>query len=363
MHRSYMSRALALAARGLGTAAPNPAVGAVIVSGRRIIAEGWHEAAGKPHAEVVALQRAGAAAHGADLYVTLEPCCHHGRTPPCTEAILAAGISRVFYACSDPDPRVAGGGHEILAAGGCEVFRGPMTQAARDLNQAYFKHKTTGLPHLTLKMAATLDGKAATSTGQSQWITGPQARRQVHLMRSRTQILMVGVGTVLADDPGLTARLEGKWHRCDALIVDSSARTPPQARALQRDDGTACFIACTQSADPGRVAVLQQAGAQIITVPEQGGRLDLSELMHMLGSRDVMSVLCEGGPTLAAGLLAETLVDEAVFFIAPKLLGDGISAVADFGVRDLGSALSLYAVEMRRFGPDMMVRGRICSPD
>jgi diaminohydroxyphosphoribosylaminopyrimidine deaminase / 5-amino-6-(5-phosphoribosylamino)uracil reductase len=363
MHRSYMRRALALAERGLGRTAPNPAVGAVVVSDGRIIAEGWHQAAGGPHAEAVALQQAGDAARAADLYVTLEPCCHQGRTPPCTKAILAAGIRRVFYACSDSDPRVAGHGHRALAQGGCEVFRGPMSQAARDLNRAYFKHKATGLPHLTLKMATTLDGRAATSAGQSQWITGPEARRHVHLMRSQAQLLMIGVGTVLADDPGLTSRLEGDGHHCDALIVDTAAQTPPQARALQRPDGTACFIACSEAADPGRIAALQQAGAQVITLPEQDRRVNLAELMRTLGSRDTMSILCEGGPTLAAALLSQALADEMVFFIAPKLLGDGIGAVADLGVRDLDTALTLEIVDMQQFGPDLMLRGRTCLPD
>lgn len=362
MHRSYMRRALRLAERGLGRTAPNPAVGAVVVSEGHITAEGWHQAAGALHAEAVALRQAGAAARAADLYVTLEPCCHHGRTPPCTEAILDAGIKRVFYACSDSDPRVAGQGHRVLAEGGCEVFRGPMSQAARDLNRAYFKHKATGLPHLTLKMATTLDGRAATSAGQSQWITGPEARRHVHLMRSRAQLLMVGIGTVLVDDPGLTTRLEGDWHHCDALIVDSAARTPPQARALQRADGTACLIACAEGADPNRIAALQQAGAQVITLPEHAGRVNLAELMRTLGSRDIMSILCEGGPTLAAALLADALVDEVVFFIAPKLLGDGPGAVGDFGVQDLDSALTLEIVDMQQFGTDIMVRGRTCLP-
>ena len=360
MHRAYMRRALGLAALGLGTTAPNPAVGAVVVRDGRIVGEGYHRAAGQPHAEPIALQAAGSLARGADLYVTLEPCCHHGRTPPCTEAILEAGIRRVFYACADPDPRCSGCGHAALVQGGCEVFVGPMTHGATYLNRAYSKHKATGLPYLTLKMAMTADGRVATDDGESKWITGPEARRVVHTMRSHAQVLMVGVGTMLADDPSLTTRIDGEGHHCDALIVDTSARTPATARALNRDDGTKCSIACTEAALPA-AENLRTAGAELLALPEADGHVDLSALMRELGNRDIMSVLCEGGPTLAGALIAEQLVDEVVLFIAPKLLGQGPSPLRDIGVETLSGALELDVRETRMVGADMMLRGTLCS--
>ncbi len=360
MHRAYMRRALSLAALGLGTTAPNPAVGAVVVRDDRIVGEGYHRAAGQPHAEPIALQAAGTQARGADLYVTLEPCCHHGRTPPCTEAILQAGIRRVFYACADPDPRCSGGGHAALVHGGCEVFVGPMTHSARYLNRAYFKHKATGLPYVTLKMAMTADGRVATDDGESKWITGPEARRVVHTMRSQAQVLMVGVGTLLADDPSLTTRIDGECHHCDALIVDTSARTPATARALSRDDGTKCVIACTEAALPA-AENLRTAGAELLALPEADGHVDLRALMRELGNRDIISVLCEGGPTLAGALIAEQLVDEVVLFVAPKLLGQGPSPLRDIGVETLSGALEIDVRETRMVGADMMLRGMLCS--
>jgi diaminohydroxyphosphoribosylaminopyrimidine deaminase / 5-amino-6-(5-phosphoribosylamino)uracil reductase len=356
-----MRRALALAAKGLGSTAPNPAVGAVIVKAGEIIGEGYHHSAGEAHAEVLALRAAGETASGADLYVTLEPCCHHGRTPPCTEAILAAGIKRVFYACSDPDERVAGGGHRALIEGGCEVFRGPLTESAVRLNRAYFKHKTTGLPHVTLKMAMTLDGRVAMDSGESEWITGPEAREVVQRMRSEVQVIMVGAGTARADDPSLTTRLAGDAHRADALIVDSTARTPLTARALQRDDGTACLVACCEGAEAENIRALAANRAEVLCVGEKCGRVDLRDLMRRLGERDVMSVLCEGGPILAGGLMQENLVDEIVFFVAPKLLGQGPGPVVDLGISALAEAAEVEIVETRRVGPDMIIRGRVCS--
>ncbi len=360
MNHPYMQRALSLAARGLGATAPNPAVGAVVVRDGRIVGEGYHRAAGQPHAEPIALQAAGGRARGADLYVTLEPCCHHGRTPPCTDAILEAGIRRVFYACADPDPRCSGGGHAALLRGGCEVFVGPMTHSATDLNRAYFKHKATGLPYVTLKMAMTADGRVATDDGESKWITGPQARKVVHTMRSQAQLVMVGAGTMLADDPSLTTRIDGECHHCDALIVDSNARTPATARAFRRDDGTICSIACTEAAVPAAES-LRAAGAEVLGLPEAGGHVDLRALMRELGNRDIMSVLCEGGPTLAGALVAERLVDEVVLFIAPKLLGQGPSPLRDIGVETLAGALELDVRETRMVGADMMLRGMLCS--
>lgn len=360
MHRTYMRRALDLAAKGLGDTAPNPAVGAVVVKAGRIIGEGYHHAAGQPHAEVLALRDAAEQARAADIYVTLEPCCHFGRTPPCTEAIKAAGIARVFYACADPDPRVAGGGHAALQSAGIEVARGPLEHAATDLNRAYFKHKTTGLPYVTLKMAMTMDGRVAMADGTSQWITGPEAREVVHQMRSQSQLVMVGSGTVSADNPSLTARTNDS-RCCDALVIDSSAGTPANAKALTRNDGTVCTVACCEDAPDRATKRLEQNGARILRLPAHNGHVDLTALMCRLGNENVMSILCEGGPTLAGALIARQLIDEMVFFIAPKIIGEGPGPVHQADVTGLAEAWQIEILETRTVGVDLMIRGKVCS--
>ncbi|MBM3501091.1 MAG: bifunctional diaminohydroxyphosphoribosylaminopyrimidine deaminase/5-amino-6-(5-phosphoribosylamino)uracil reductase RibD, partial [Armatimonadetes bacterium] len=258
-----MRAALALARRGVGRTAPNPPVGAVVVKRGALIGRGYHRAAGQPHAEVEALTDAGPAARGADLYVTLEPCAHHGRTPPCTDAILRAGVRRVCYAVGDPDPKVAGRGHAQLREAGLSVEAGRLARDARELYRAYFKHRLTGTPWGVLKLAGTLDGKVATASGESRWITGESARRHVHRLRNENDAILVGVGTVLADDPQLTTRLRGGR---DALrvIIDSRGRTPPTARAVVQDSSAGCLIATTAAASRRRVEALRRAGAEVI---------------------------------------------------------------------------------------------------
>lgn len=359
-----MRRALALAARGLGRTSPNPAVGAVVVREGQTVGEGWHQAAGEPHAEVEALQSAGEQARGASLYVTLEPCSHRGRTPPCTEVLIKAEVARVVYACSDCDERSAGQADRILKEAGVEVACGLLADEAQRLNEAYFKHKTTGLPLVTLKLALTLDGRVATRTGQSHWITGEAARQRVHELRNRSDAVAVGIGTVLADDPRLTVRLEGEDTRNPVrVIVDTGADTPPQARILSQPGQT--IIAVGEKAEHKLVASLEQVGAEVILLSQCRGRVDLPELLYRLGERDIMSLVVEGGPTIAGGLLHRGLVDKLILFYAPKILGDeeALPAVRGRRIEELSASLNFRLERVEQIGPDLMVTAYPCSPD
>jgi diaminohydroxyphosphoribosylaminopyrimidine deaminase / 5-amino-6-(5-phosphoribosylamino)uracil reductase len=360
----YLRRALELATRGLGRTSPNPAVGAVVVSDGQIVGEGYHRRAGEPHAERVALLAAGEAARGADLYCTLEPCCHQGRTPPCTELIIASGVRRLWYASADPDPRCAGQGAARLREAGVEVHPGLLAGEADRLNEAYFKHKHSGLPFVTLKLAMSLDGKVATRTGHSRWITGEAARELVHQWRDQSDAVVVGVGTVLADDPQLTVRPDPADGRQPLrVIVDSWARTAVTARAVSREH-RACLVAVTGAAPADRAEALRATGAEVLILPETGGRVDLGALMSELGRRDVMSVLCEGGPGLAAGLVAGGLVDKYRLLHAALLIGaEGLSAIGPLGLDEVGHGPHLTIDDVGRIGPDVLVTAYPCSPD
>lgn len=356
-----MRRALALARRAAGRTSPNPLVGAVVVRDGRVVGEGYHRKAGTPHAEVHALRAAGALAQGATLYVTLEPCDHHGRTPPCTEAILAAGIRRVVTATIDPNPLVAGRGLERLRRAGVEVVTGVLEDEARELNEAFFKYITAGRPLVTYKYAMTLDGKAAARTGASRWISGPAARRLVHRLRAQADAVLVGVGTILADDPELTVR-DARGRDPVRVVVDSLLRTPPTARvvAAAARSGAPTWIATTPAAPAERRAALQAAGAEVLVLPARDGRVDLAALMAELGRREVTSVLLEGGPTLAAAALDAGLIDRVAAFVCPLLLG-GAEAPGPVGGRGYATpdeAPRLEGVRLRRVGGDFLVTGR-----
>lgn len=344
-----------------GYTAPNPMVGAVLVKDGRIVGEGYHRLAGLPHAEVEALRRAGENARGATLYVTLEPCSHWGRTPPCADALIEAGVRCVYAAMQDPNPLVAGKGFEQLRSAGVEVHVGVLETQARQLNEIFAKYHTVGMPFVTVKEALSLDGKIATRTGDSKWITDEPARRLVHRLRARHDAIMVGIGTVLKDDPLLTVRLPRLKEAPPRLriIVDSSLRCPDEAQVLNTEHSPT-LIATTSSASPSRVQSLRERGVQVEILPADAvGRVDLHALMRLLAQRGVTGVLCEGGGTLIAGLLARKLVDKVVFFYAPCLIGGrgAPTAVEGDGFALVGDSLRLDRVHWRRVGRDMMVQG------
>lgn len=361
----YMRRALRLAALGRH-ASPNPMVGCVLADDAgRIVGEGWHPEPGQPHAEIFALRDAGERARGATAFVTLEPCSHHGRTPPCADALILAGVRRVVAAMTDPDPRVGGRGLERLRADGVEVSVGAGEAEARALNAAYLKHRTTGLPWVVLKTAMTLDGKIATETGDSKWITSPVARRAVHRqLRDRCDGILTGVGTVLADNPALTTRLAHRQGRDPwRIVVDSRLRTPPGAQVVRQaeDDGKTIF-ATTALADPARRELLVARGCQVIVCEaDDASRVSLPDLMQRLGTRgDIIGVLIESGGTLAAGLLSANLVDRWVCYIAPKVVGGRAAPgpVGELGIALMRDARAVSFRQVRRCGPDIVVDAR-----
>lgn len=361
MHNSdYMKRALRLARRG--KTSPNPMVGAVVVREGRIVGEGYHPKAGEPHAEVFALRQAGPLARGADLYVTLEPCCHQGKMPPCTDAVIRSGVKRVFAAMQDPNPQVGGKGFEILRKAGIEVHVGLMESEARKLNEAYIKRVTTGLPFVLWKAAMTLDGKIATRTGDSRWVTGEKARAYVHRLRAQSDAILVGIGTVLADDPQLTNRQVAKNAKNPLrVVVDSDADTPLEARVLGNEAET--VIAVTVQAPKGRVEALRNAGAKALVLPDDNGRVPLRALMTELAGMGINSILLEGGGELAASMLAEGLVDKGLIFIAPKIVGgrDAKTPVEGEGVELMNKAISASKPRVRRFGSDIALEFNLCS--
>ncbi len=350
-----MKRALVLAKRGEGKTSPNPAVGCVIVRDGAIVGEGWHRRAGTPHAEVHALRQAGDLAHNADVYVTLEPCSHYGKTPPCADALVEAGVRRVFVGMVDPNPKVSGRGIQRLQSAGIEVVTGILETACRRLNEPFVKHVTTGLPFVILKSAMTMDGKTATAMGDSRWITNEKSRHYVHMLRSKVDGIMVGVGTVIADDPQLTARIP-RGRDPLRIVVDSSLRIPPAARIL-RQESAATTVVATISKDLNRAACLQSPGVEILYCDEDEGTVDLRDLFARLGSRGVQSVLIEGGSTLAGSALRAGLIDKFVLFYAPKFLGgaDGFGLFAGPAGRMMAECRRLKDVTVRRFGDDVMM--------
>jgi diaminohydroxyphosphoribosylaminopyrimidine deaminase/5-amino-6-(5-phosphoribosylamino)uracil reductase len=354
-----MGRALRLAARGRGWTSPNPMVGAVIVKRERVVGEGYHHEVGGPHAEVWALEAAGANARGATVYVGLEPCCHHGRTPPCTRALIAAGVKRVVAASLDPDRRVSGQGVRQLRDAGIRVDIGVREAEARRLNEGYVKRVTTGLPFVSLKAAMSLDGKIATAGGESQWITGEPARKLAHRLRAEHDAVVVGVETALADDPQLTVRT-ARGRSPLRVVVDSRARTPATARLLAAHERRP-IIAVTEAAPEANRRRLEAAGAAVWVSPAVNGRVDLCRLLRRLAEEGVNSVLVEGGGTLAAGALAAGVVDRVYFFVAPLILGGAgaLTPVEGEGARRLAAAWRVQSMRVRRVGEDLLITGDV----
>nr|WP_188528763.1 bifunctional diaminohydroxyphosphoribosylaminopyrimidine deaminase/5-amino-6-(5-phosphoribosylamino)uracil reductase RibD [Sinisalibacter lacisalsi] len=350
-----MSLALALGRRGLGACWPNPAVGCVIVAGGRIVGRGWTRPGGRPHAEVVALAQAGAAARGATAYVSLEPCAHHGKTPPCADALAAAGVARVVVALTDPDPRVNGQGLARLRAGGVEVVEGIGAEAARADQAGFLLRVTEGRPMVTLKLAASLDGRIATASGESQWITGPEARRLVHAMRMRHDAVMVGAGTVRTDDPGLTVRGLGARRQPVRVVLSRGLDLPLDGQLARTAREVPLWILHGSRAAPERIAAWQETGARLFAVPVSAGQLDIRAALAILGAQGLTRVFCEGGGSLAAALLSEGLVDEFAGFTAGLALGaEGRPSLAAMGIDRLGDAPRFALVETRAIGADVM---------
>ncbi len=365
-----MQSALELAAGGTGRVSPNPLVGCVIVKDGEVVGRGYHQRLGGPHAEVHALREAGCRARGAVLYVTLEPCCHVGKTPPCVDAILRARIGRVVMAMRDPNPRVDGGGLSRLESAGLEVTLGVCEAEARRRNEVFVKYITTRRPFVTSKSAITLDGKIATRSGASRWITGPAARAAGHEMRHANDAIMVGIGTVLQDDPHLTTRLPGQRGANPLrVVVDSALRLPPRAQVADVAEDRRTLIVTTEQAADTRERALRERGVEVICLPACGnGRVDLDALCTVLGERGVAGVLVEGGAVLTAALLERRLIDKMVFFVAPKIIGgDGISVFASCGIDTMERALSLRDLTSQRVGGDVMLEAypawAACSPE
>ena len=355
----FMARALALAAEGLGRTFPNPPVGAVFVRGGRVVGEGFHHRAGAPHAEIEALRAAGGRVRGATLYVTLEPCSHHGRTPPCADALVGLGLRRVVVALVDPNPRVRGRGIGKLRRAGIPVAVGPGAEEARLLTAGYRSRVLHGRPLVTLKLATTLDGRIAAAGGDARWITGPAARRLAHALRDVSDAVLVGAGTVRADDPRLTCRLPGGHDPVRIVLAGPALRLPARARVLARG-GPPTWVVAPRGAPAARVAALRRRGVEVLLVPGRRGRVPFAALVRLLGARGLTSLLVEGGGTVAAEALRARAVDRLVLFVAPAILGgDGVAAVGPLGRVRVRDAVRVGGLAVAHVGPDLVLEGRV----
>ncbi len=356
----FMREALRIAENGRGRTSPNPLVGAVIVKDGRIVAEGWHREAGTPHAEIHALNMAGELARDATLYVTLEPCAHYGRTGPCAKALVEAGLRRVVIGMQDPNPKVSGRGIDILRNAGIEVTGNVLEADARKLNEVFLKWVTEGLPFVAMKTAMTLDGKIATAKGKSQWITNAASRARVHALRDIYDGILVGIGTVLADDPSLTTRLpDGCGKNPVRIVLDSAARMPLNSKML-RDGAAKTVIAVTEQAPVEQVEALRLAGAEIITCGK-GPRVDLRMLLQELAKREITSVFIEGGGTVNFSFLREGLVDKVYAFLAPKIVGgrNALTPVEGEGFGELSEAVQLDGLTAEPLDGDILLTGYV----
>ena len=359
-----MLRAVELARKGLGRVEPNPAVGAVITRDDAVLGEGCHELFGGPHAEVNAIADAGGDCEGATIYVTLEPCCHQGKTPPCTEAIISSGIARAVVAMQDPFPMVAGGGFAQLRNAGIKIEVGVGLKEALRLNAPYMKLRQSGIPYFTAKWAMTLDGKLATATGDSKWISSSESRDMVHEVRNRVNAVMVGSRTVLKDDPQLTCRIPG--GRSPArIVVDTKAGLPLTSRLVQGSQDAPVWVICGQSAPTDRIEALRDAGCRVIPLPEADGTVDAHALAKALGDEHVMHVLVEGGGRLLGSLFHARLIDRVMVFIAPKLVGGehAPTPVGAPGVKFISQAWTIEDVTTTRVASDILIEGSVVYPE
>ena len=358
----FMKQALELAARGRGFTSPNPMVGAVVVKDGKVVGKGYHHAVGEPHAEVNAIHDAGADARNATIYVTLEPCNHTGRTPPCTQKILSAGITRVVVAMADPNPDVKGGGNAFLKQKGLEVVSGVCEAEARQLNEVFVKFIRTRRPFVVLKCAATLDGQIATRTGDSKWVTAERARQRVHVVRHAMDAILVGAGTVIHDDPSLTTRLGNENDRDPhRVILDTRLSIPDNAKILRLESNSDTVIVCGNSVAADQKSGIEKKGVRVIATAEENGRVDLRALMRKLGEMGVTSLLVEGGSQVSASMVTAGVVDKVYFFYAPKILGgdDGVPICGGPGPRMMDESVKVHRVSVRRFDDDVMIEGYI----
>ena len=358
----YMRRAMELAERGVGFTNPNPMVGAVIVKGGKVIGEGWHERCGEWHAESNAFKNCTVPAEGATMYVTLEPCCHYGKTPPCTEAIIEHGIARVVVGMEDPNPLVAGKGIALLREAGIEVVCGVEEEALREQNRVFLKYISTKLPWVAMKTAMTLDGKIATRTGDSKWITGAEARAYVHELRHRFMAIVVGIGTAVADDPLLNCRIEGRGVRQPIrVVVDSNARLSLDSQLVKTAGEYRTIVAHTRFAPEESVKALREAGVEMLLCKEKEGLVDVRNLLELLGQSGIDSILLEGGGSLNYTFLAEGLADELYAFIAPKIVG-GMNAktpVEGAGMEKMADAINLELENVLNVGHDVLLKLKV----
>ena len=358
--RKFMEYALTLASRARGRTSPNPMVGAVIVREGEIVGKGYHQKAGEAHAEIHALNQAKELTEGTTMYVTLEPCCHWGRTPPCTESVIRAKIADVFVAMKDPNPQVAGNGIRQLEEAGIRVQVGLCEAESRQLNEVFIKYITTQCPFVILKSAISLDGKIATASGESQWITSEASRMKGHEVRSQVDAILVGVGTVLKDNPSLTTRLPERENEDPIrIIVDSRGRTPLEAKIFNPESNAGTLIAVTANAPPEKIEALKSAGADVLIIQEQEGRVCLSGLMQELGRQEITSVLIEGGGEVNAAALQAGIVDKLMFFIAPKLIGgkNAPGPIGGVGIARLAEAFKLRNTNLSQIGADFLIEG------
>ena len=359
----YMKQALSLATLALGQVSPNPAVGAVVVKDGEMVGQGYTQPPGSWHAEIIALKQAGEKARGGVMHVTLEPCCHHGRTPPCTQAIINAGISEVHLAMLDPNPLVSGRGEAELEREGIKTYVGEHEEEAKEINEAYTKFITTGLPFITAKFAVSLDGKIATRNGDSKWISGGESRKYVHYLRYTTDAVMAGANTVIADDPHLTCRQGGRGGEVRKqplrVIVDGRGRTPSTARVFGKPGKS--LLAVSMPVKPSKKEAFARLGAEILELPSEEKQVDLEKLLKALGEREITSVLVEGGGILLGSLFDQGLIDKVVAFIAPIIIGGEKAriAVAGKGVDRVIDAIKLERIRVERFGEDLMLSGYI----
>lgn len=358
----FMRQTFRLANKACGRTSPNPMVGAILVRDGEIVGKGYHKKAGKPHAEINAIKDSGDLSIGADLYVNLEPCSHFGRTPPCADAVIKAGIKRAFIAIKDPNPEVAGRGIERLQEAGIEVIAGILENEALILNEAFIKHVTTGMPFVTLKAASSLDGRIATRTGESKWITGEKSRLHVHKMRDQADAIMVGIGTVEMDDPSLSTRIPDKKGRNPLrVIVDEELRISLTARVIDPESKDSLIIATTEAAPKQKIEKLKNLGAKILVFRGINKMVPLKDLMKELGMLGINSLLIEGGSEIHASALSEGIADKLAIFYAPKIIGgvSSIPVVGGKGADSLSDAIELDRLTTKKFGSDILIEGYI----